>query len=684
MNNEVGSSKISKISISNFKALRNVELNLKSLNYLLGENSLGKSSVSQALRFLAQNLRDSEPEGFRFNLPGLKLGQYEKILSDGANGGFSIAVELGSVSSANPNTGQSGVRGYKASITSAFHPEKHNMVRTISDVIVGDIREDKSFMAKAEGESPKHTRVPLQEFEFELGPTKVLLSSRFAGYRRWVTGHINEFEIPSGTWIELRQKDILNTLTQALSGDSRHVRFQSLSLDREKIKEILEEHRDADEIQSPNLKELKVSLDDALIIHVKKLIYKADDLGIISYLGDEISAEEIVPRFRTFLKNSIVSGRELYEFARSDVIKESSPFSMNPSPLGNVVSEIATFFNENDEHLWRDDDEVAGDESLDEMFYVLKVDLDDADIDRALQHFAERGIFGIGRNVYDLWIDPLSNGTQELVRSTLALNLIEVKKALSEQVHYLGPLRGDGYTVQNVEKDLDSFLPVGLVGEQVVQRIFEENVQNRDVWNLAELIRSRNSETKWNPEYFYPCPGGSTVRKVIKSIEEWIQFFDLGKEVLVHDLGVLGLQIYIDKKNLYQLGSGVSQILPVIVSCLVAEPGSLTIIEQPELHLHPAAQQKLADFFLAMSKSGRNLLIETHSEYMINRTRRDVALKKAEASDIQLFFAERGENETTIREANLTGSGGFQYWPKGFFSQTEDDLLEIIRALQDE
>jgi hypothetical protein len=66
---------------------------------------------------------------------------------------------------------------------------------------------------------------------------------------------------------------------------------------------------------------------------------------------------------------------------------------------------------------------------------------------------------------------------------------------------------------------------------------------------------------------------------------------------------------------------------------------------------------------------------------MINRTRRDVALKKADAKDIQLFFAERGEEETTIREANLTGSGGFEYWPKGFFSQTEDDLLEILRAL---
>lgn len=94
-----------------------------------------------------------------------------------------------------------------------------------------------------------------------------------------------------------------------------------------------------------------------------------------------------------------------------------------------------------------------------------------------------------------------------------------------------------------------------------------------------------------------------------------------------------------------------SQILPKVTVCLVAEPGSLTIIEN-------------------------------HSEYMINRTKREVAIKRAEPESLQLFFVERGDEQTIVREGNLNGSSGFEYWPKGFFSQTEDELLEILRAIE--
>ncbi|WP_162528596.1 AAA family ATPase [Mycolicibacterium sp. CBMA 361] len=73
--------------------------------------------------------------------------------------------------------------------------------------------------------------------------------------------------------------------------------------------------------------------------------------------------------------------------------------------------------------------------------------------------------------------------------------------------------------------------------------------------------------------------------------------------------------------DLTSVGTGVSQVLPVLVMCLQAPPGSLLLIEQPELHLNPAVQQKLADFLLAIAASGRQLLVETHSDYLITRLR---------------------------------------------------------------
>ena len=65
--------------------------------------------------------------------------------------------------------------------------------------------------------------------------------------------------------------------------------------------------------------------------------------------------------------------------------------------------------------------------------------------------------------------------------------------------------------------------------------------------------------------------------------------------------------------SLPDVGFGVSQILPILVECLRVKEGETIILEQPEIHLHPSLQSKLADFFICMAKSGKNLVIETHS-----------------------------------------------------------------------
>ena len=133
---------------------------------------------------------------------------------------------------------------------------------------------------------------------------------------------------------------------------------------------------------------------------------------------------------------------------------------------------------------------------------------------------------------------------------------------------------------------------------------------------------------------------------------------------------------------LSSVGVGVSQLLPVLVRCLLTEPGSVILLEQPEIHLHPAVQQRMADFFIAMVRSGRQLIVETHSEYMVSRLRRRIVEDPAdELLDLaKVVFAER-DRETGLssyREVELSPYGAIEEWPAGFFDQAAEEERAII------
>lgn len=134
--------------------------------------------------------------------------------------------------------------------------------------------------------------------------------------------------------------------------------------------------------------------------------------------------------------------------------------------------------------------------------------------------------------------------------------------------------------------------------------------------------------------------------------------------------------------SLPDVGFGVSQILPILVECLRVKEGETIILEQPEIHLHPSLQSKLADFFICMAKSGKNLVIETHSEHLINRLCLRVA--QAESTEIQsllnpLFVSfDEAEQTSVIKKITINEYGEIENWPVGFFD--EDDSRELMEA----
>jgi len=129
------------------------------------------------------------------------------------------------------------------------------------------------------------------------------------------------------------------------------------------------------------------------------------------------------------------------------------------------------------------------------------------------------------------------------------------------------------------------------------------------------------------------------------------------------------------------IGFGVTYSLPIIVAVLKSKPGDLLIIENPESHLHPAGQSKIAELSAIAAANGVQIIIETHSDHFLNGLR--VATKKKiiqpEQSQIYYFRKEKNTLETIADNLRIDESGRInQEWPKGFFDEWDNRLDELL------
>ena len=123
-----------------------------------------------------------------------------------------------------------------------------------------------------------------------------------------------------------------------------------------------------------------------------------------------------------------------------------------------------------------------------------------------------------------------------------------------------------------------------------------------------------------------------------------------------------------DLVNIADVGFGVSQVLPVLVALLVAEPGQLVYLEQPELHLHPRAQYALAKILAETAKRGVKLVVETHSALLLLQVQTLVAKRNLDPNLVKLHWFSRSDEDgtTSIQSADLDEDGAFGDWPEDF------------------
>jgi len=179
-----------------------------------------------------------------------------------------------------------------------------------------------------------------------------------------------------------------------------------------------------------------------------------------------------------------------------------------------------------------------------------------------------------------------------------------------------------------------------------------------------------------------------TVPFLNKQTEYWMDYIIPGIEMSTtayRDLNLVGCNFWrtfsdTEPLNPNNVGFGISYVLPVIVSGLIAEKNSLLIVENPEAHLHPRGQSRIGQFLAQVAASGVQVIIETHSEHVINGIRISTLKKQIPYENVSInFFNMSGKGiKSEIELITMNNKARLSKWPCGFFDQEESDLAEIF------
>jgi len=246
--------------------------------------------------------------------------------------------------------------------------------------------------------------------------------------------------------------------------------------------------------------------------------------------------------------------------------------------------------------------------------------------------------------------------------------LADLQLALEDlfgQVYYLGPLREfpQRYYTWRGSEPAD----MGRRGERVVDALLAKE-------QLGAYI----------------SPGRGRPRQTIEArVAYWLKHLGL-----IHDFKVEPIA---EGSNIYQVrvqktpssaqvlitdvGFGVSQILPVLALCYYVPEGSILLLEQPEIHLHPSVQSDLADVLIdAMKNRKLQIIVESHSEHLLRRLQRRVADQTITPEQTALYFCEAGDSGSQLRRLDVDLYGGIMNWPQDFFGDEFKEMAETTKA----
>lgn len=180
---------------------------------------------------------------------------------------------------------------------------------------------------------------------------------------------------------------------------------------------------------------------------------------------------------------------------------------------------------------------------------------------------------------------------------------------------------------------------------------------------------------------------------LINQVQAWLSTISPGVRIETSEFAqadLMGMQfrfVDADVSNAYRptnVGFGLTYTLPVIVALLKAEAGDLVIIENPEAHLHPRGQRSLGELLARVAAGGVQVLVETHSDHVLNGVRIAVRDKLITKDAVKINFVEKVFKQEQfvhqIISPNISEEGRLDFWPKGFFDEWDRALNELFTS----
>ena len=185
----------------------------------------------------------------------------------------------------------------------------------------------------------------------------------------------------------------------------------------------------------------------------------------------------------------------------------------------------------------------------------------------------------------------------------------------------------------------------------------------------------------------------SASNKIRDQVEAWLGVICPGTrlDITSHtDMDLVNLQYSFIRGNQPRsqscrstnVGFGITYTLPILVAILASPPGSLLLLENPEAHLHPKGQASLGDLMAIAASCGVQVVVETHSDHVLNGIRIAVSKKKISPDKVRLHFFELpkkdGQTYNEVTSLHIDSDGRIDYWPDGFFDEWDKSLEALL------
>lgn len=269
--------------------------------------------------------------------------------------------------------------------------------------------------------------------------------------------------------------------------------------------------------------------------------------------------------------------------------------------------------------------------------------------------------FGLNEGTADIKLEDNTNAERNVKVYSDEMSVESFKKNLNSGFVYLNAERmSPHYEYKN--KDYADFCDChGENTGNVIQKHENDNC------SIARAY-SNSDKNKWSIE-----------------LDKWIDYIFPGVAVEIIPSGGDQYQVKMLGNAATNVGFGITYALPILVSGLTVPEGGLLIVENPEAHLHAKAQSNMGYFLARMAAAGVRVIIETHSEHIVNGIRRMIVEGKTEMSheDMTIYFFQNYNGEKDIMEITMDEFGNLSDFPEDFFDQIRQDTLAIIRTNRD-